>query len=114
MKASNPATQETAVITGGASGIGKAVAEILTGRGVAVCIVDLDGDSARQVSTSLQNGGGRVFAWQTDVTDSESVQRTFGEIREKAGPVSMMITCAGIPGHGAVTELSDQRWREVL
>jgi len=107
-------TQDVAVITGAASGIGKAVAEILAGRGITVCITDINLKAAEAVCASLQNGGHSAFAWQIDVTDSASVAKTFEEIAQQAGPVTMLITSAGVPGHGAVSELSDQLWSRVL
>ena len=64
---------DVAVITGAASGIGKAVAEILAARGVTVCIVDFNGNGANEVAASLQMRGYKAFAWQTDVTDSAFV-----------------------------------------
>src|SRR5438128_2241149 len=58
--------------------------------------------------------GHKAFAWQTDVTDSVSVEETFVGISEKTGPASILITAAGVPGHGVVSELRDQLWRRVL
>src|SRR5262245_10954949 len=107
-------SQQVAVITGAASGIGKAVAEILAARGVTVCITDINFKAAKDVSESLQKNGHSALAWQIDVTDSASVAKTFEEIAQQAGPVSMLITSAGIPGHGAVSKLSDQLWSRVL
>jgi len=106
--------REVALITGGASGIGKAVAEILARRGVTVCIADVNGEAARETSAALQTAESRAFAWQMDVTDSAAVEKTFAEIAVKIGRLSMVITSAGIPGHGAVAELNDQLWRRVL
>jgi 2-hydroxycyclohexanecarboxyl-CoA dehydrogenase len=105
---------DVAVITGAASGIGKAVAEILAARGVTVCIVDFNGNGANEVAASLQMRDYKAFAWQTDVTDSASVEKTFEGIAEKAGPVRILIASAGVPGHGLISELTDQLWRRVL
>ena len=106
--------ENVAVITGAGSGIGKAVAEILAARGITVCVTDINLKAAEAVCASLQRGGHSAFAWQTDVTDSAAVAKIFLEIAQKAGPVSVLITSAGIPGHGAVSELSDQLWSRVL
>ena len=95
---------DVAVITGAASGIGKAAAEILAARGVTVCIVDFNDKGAKEVAASLQMHGHKAFAWQADVTDSASVEKTFAGIAEKAGPVRILITSAGVPGHGLVSE----------
>jgi len=107
-------TKNVAVITGAGSGIGKAVAQILAARGIIVCIADINFKAAEEVCAALQKDGHSAFAWQTDVTDSAAVAKTFLEIAQKAGPVSMLITSAGIPGHGAVSELSDPLWSRVL
>jgi len=107
-------TSDVAVITGGASGIGKAVAGILAARGINVCIVDANGTAANDVAASLKAGGHKATAWAVDITDSAAVQKTFSEIAARNGPVGVLVTCAGVPGHGGVTELSDQLWRRVL
>src|SRR5436190_9992110 len=71
-------------------------------------------NEANDVAATLQVSGYKAFAWQTDVTDSASVEKTFAGIAEKAGPVRILITSAGVPGHGMVSELTDELWRRVL
>jgi len=79
----------TALITGGASGIGSAIAGVFAERGARIVVVDLDGDAATARAAEL--GGGSV-GLQGDVSDPDSVER----FAQEAGPVDVLVTSAGI------------------
>ena len=103
-----------AVITGGASGIGKASAELLAGQDATVCVCDRDAEGARRVAEALTQQGQAAHDWKMDVTDSHVVADVFGQIQSKLGSVDVLITAAGIPGHGIVSEISDEAWQQVM
>jgi 2-hydroxycyclohexanecarboxyl-CoA dehydrogenase len=103
-----------AVVTGGASGIGKCVSEALVLRGCTVCICDQNGAGARRVSEELHAKGHEAMAWELDVAISAEVERVFKEIASRAGPVSVLVTSAGIPGHGDIREVNDELWQRVI
>jgi 3-oxoacyl-[acyl-carrier protein] reductase len=91
-------SNRTAVITGGASGIGRAVAAAMGARGVAaVAIVDLN-DQVEAVAESLNAAAGRVFAlpFRGDTTDAEFRSRVFDAVEASHGPVTMCVPAAGI------------------
>ena len=79
------------VVTGGASGIGAASADVLAREGWRVVVADLNLDLAREVADRI--GG---VAWQLDVTDDESVANAARDIEEKVGPVYGLVNSAGI------------------
>ncbi len=103
-----------AVVTGGASGIGRSVARLLALQGCAVCICDLDGAGAEQAAAELCAEGRPAFGWQLDTAQPKEVARVFAAIAQSPGPVSILVTAAGIPGHGDVVDTSDELWHRVI
>lgn len=100
----------TAVVTGGAQGIGLAVAQRLKASGAAVAIWDRDEGLARDSAATL---GGQ--AWAVDVTDADAVARTAAATRDALGPVAVLVTSAGIAGsNGRVVDYDPAEWRRVL
>jgi 3-oxoacyl-[acyl-carrier protein] reductase len=86
-----------AIVTGGASGIGRATAELLTAQGVAVAVLDL-------------HGGIRV-----DVSDAASVDAAVEEVRRTLGPVDILVNAAGMAAGGPVGgETFVDTWHETL
>jgi 3-oxoacyl-[acyl-carrier protein] reductase len=75
-----------AVVTGGASGIGRATAELLTARGLDVVVFDKNGEAP------------------VDVSDSDSVARAMGEVRRSFGSVDVLVNAAGVPSAGALAD----------
>lgn len=92
-------TGAVAVVTGAASGIGAACAELLHEHGVVVAALDRDGDAATALAERL---GGGVTAHALDVTDRDAVDRTLAAIRAQHGPIAHLVNNAGPP---ARTEL---------
>ena len=104
-------TGRTAIVTGAASGIGRATALELSRRGARVAVLDLNADGAR--STLEQLGAGCALA--VDVTSEESVRLAVAETVAALGPISLLANCAGIPDDATpLTEFSRQTWDQVL
>ncbi|TFV91484.1 SDR family oxidoreductase [Blastococcus sp. CT_GayMR16] len=82
----------TAVVTGGASGIGRAVVEALAGSGAHVAILDRDGAGAQRVAESLGEG---VVAIEVDLTDRQDVAHLADAVEQALGPVSIVVNAAG-------------------
>lgn len=89
-----PLAAHNAVVTGGASGIGRAIAAHLARAGARVLIADLDGARAEATASTLREAGGRVTAITTDVADVASVEAMF-EAAERDGPVTLLVNNAG-------------------
>ena len=105
---------DVAVITGAASGIGRATAEALAARGSHVCVCDCNFDGAREVCSALEARGGSASSWDMDVSDSVKVAQVFEDIRRQVGEVTTLVTSAGVPGHGELVDVSDDLWEKVM
>jgi len=81
-----------AIVTGGGSGIGRALCERFAREGAAVAVIDRDGDAARQVAAGL----GETFAAGVDVTDEEAVTRLVAQVEQRLGPIDVYCSNAGI------------------
>lgn len=88
---------QTAVITGGASGIGYAIAEKLGGEGAKIWILDRDVNLAENALKSLQAKGYTAAFIATDITDESSVKAAFNKIEEEGG-CSVVVNSAGVVG----------------
>lgn len=86
--------EHNAVITGAASGIGRAIAARLASAGAQVLIADLDGARGEQAAEALRQSGGRAAAIATDVSDPAAVEAMFAAV-ERSGPVTLLVNNAG-------------------
>src|SRR2546423_1734875 len=76
----------SAIVTGGASGIGRAIAEALASRGTSVLIADVDGEAANIAAKELDAGRGLVTSTPLDVRDAEAVRDVVRGVRDRQGP----------------------------
>lgn len=93
---------QTAVITGGGSGIGFAVAEKLAAEGAKVWLWDVDGEAAEKAAIALQKQEYQAAYMHVDITDESDVKKGFEEIA-KEGPIHVVVNSAGIVGPNGVT-----------
>jgi 2-hydroxycyclohexanecarboxyl-CoA dehydrogenase len=87
--------QRTAFVTGGARGIGRAIAEALAASGHRVAVADLRTEQAEEVVQAITQAGGTAFAAQLDVTDEASVIAAVAATAERFGPVEIVVNAAG-------------------
>lgn len=87
--------EQNALITGGASGIGLAIATKLHGLGVRVVICDLDSSKCESARSSI---GGNLEALCVDVSDTKAVESAIGRLIERIGPVDILVNSAGTTG----------------
>lgn len=104
-------TGRVVAITGGARGIGRAVAAHLAGLGAHVAIGDRDGHQARSCAQSLP---GRVEAFDCDVTDTASFSAFLGQVHERLGPVDVLVNNAGVMWVGAFDEEPEAAVRQQI
>ncbi len=105
---------KAAIVTGGASGIGRATARILAREGAAVCIADVDADGGRQVVDEIAAEGGEAIFVRTDVGVRADVIDMFERIEEAFGRVDIVHNNAIRVRDGAATELDERDWDATL
>jgi len=107
-------TDRFAVVTGGAQGFGRAVAERLLAGGGAVAIWDHDGDLAKETAAALAPAG-KVIALAVDVADYTAVEHAHAETDRAFGRIDILVNNAGVAGLNAkVWEYPLEEWSRVL
>ena len=96
-----------AFVTGGAHGIGRAIAAALARRGVKVAIADIDGEASRQTAREIGSG---AVAVEVDVRERASVERAFGEALAHLGGCEILIANAGVSTMQRALDLTDRDW----
>jgi NAD(P)-dependent dehydrogenase (short-subunit alcohol dehydrogenase family) len=104
---------KVAIVTGGASGAGRAIALGLASRGSAgIAVCDIDGEGAAKVATEIEAAGGRGFAMAADVTRESDVQALVAQTAERFGPAGLFFSNAGIIVAGG-EEAADDAWSKI-
>jgi NADP-dependent 3-hydroxy acid dehydrogenase YdfG len=103
--------EKVAVITGGASGIGRAIAEELAGEGCHLMIADIEADSAKQAATELATKGIRTVGVGVDVASLESVRALAVAAYDEFGSVNLLFNNAGVVRFGPLSALSEGDWQ---
>jgi 3-oxoacyl-[acyl-carrier protein] reductase len=85
-----------ALVTGAASGMGRATVRLLAAEGAAVAVTDLDAAAVDRVVEEIADAGGGAAGWALDVTDAAAVPRVVAEVREALGPVDILVNNAGV------------------
>ena len=104
----------TAIVTGGASGIGEAISRRLAADGVAVAIFDLNGEAAEETAASIEHGGGRAIGLAVDVTDRPGVVSAVADVRSRLGRPSVLVNSAGRSYHGPFLEIPPEAWDVIV
>jgi NAD(P)-dependent dehydrogenase (short-subunit alcohol dehydrogenase family) len=107
-------SDRVAVVTGGASGIGLGIVRKLSADGHAIGVLDLDGEGARAVAADLSAQGSRAVAHGVDVADREALSDAYSSVREELGPITIVVTSAGIEAFDAVADVTPEKWDRIL
>ena len=105
---------KVAIVTGGASGIGRALCADLSKRGSKVVIADIDTKKAQQVASAINRTGGRAYATSLDVSQAEDVQGLIDKTASEHGRLDYMFNNAGIAIGGEVRGMNLDHWRRIL
>lgn len=105
---------KVALITGAASGIGRASALLFAREGAAVAVADINEKAGRMVANEITSTGGRAFFVPADVTRAAHCQRVVRAVAGKFGALHILFNNAGIIRRASVLELSEAEWDRVM
>jgi len=107
-------SERVAVVTGAASGIGRAAAEVLASAGARVMLGDVDGPGAEEAAAAIREAGGEASAQAADVSQREQVDALVERASRDLGGLHVMCNVAGIPADGPLSELGDEEFDRVV
>lgn len=106
---------KVAIVTGGASGIGEAVAKIYAENGCKVAICDIDEERMKKVEEEIIQKGGECIAQVVNVAEEEQVIRFFKHVRETFGKLDILVNSAGIDSLSPpLSETTYEEWKKIL
>ena len=105
---------KVAIVTGGASGIGRGIAEMYAELGASVMIADLDVELAGEACAAVVEAGGKAVVQELDVTSEESVAAAFSRAVSELGGVDILVNSAGTGCMSALDELIIEEWDMVI
>jgi len=105
---------KTAIITGGGSGIGKAIAKLFAGQGAEVYILDFDKKGADETAGEIISAGHKANAVQCDVSNQQQVKEIIDTIAKKRGTIHILINNAGVAHVGTVETTNEDDFQRLL
>jgi len=105
---------EIAVITGGAMGLGRAMAEVLAGQGAHVAVLDIDGEAAAVAAEEIESSGNSAEAHHLDVLDEAAVDRVMGDLASRHDHLDILVNNAGVAQRMPATEMPREVWERVM
>jgi len=106
--------EKVAIVTGGASGIGRALCEALGRRGARVVVADIDEPGARRVAETVSSSGGRGQSVCLDVRVAEAVRARVRETAAAHGRLDYMFNNAGIANLGEARDMTAEQWHRII
>jgi 3-oxoacyl-[acyl-carrier protein] reductase len=105
---------KTAIVTGAARGIGKAISLALAREGATVVVVDLNAEGAEQTAAEIRQAGLAAYGAGADVTQKQSVDRLVQETVSRTGRIDVLVNNAGVVSNTPVLDLSEEEWDRTL
>lgn len=104
----------SALVTGAASGIGRAIAHLFAQEGAALTLMDLDADGVAAVAGEIAAAGGRTMAVVGDVSQEADCRRAVEEAYKAWGRLDILVNSAGIIRRATVVETTPEEWDRVM
>jgi NAD(P)-dependent dehydrogenase (short-subunit alcohol dehydrogenase family) len=106
--------KKVAIVTGGAMGIGKAVATLMAREGARVAVADIDDEEGRKTVEDIGAAGGEAFFQHADVSVSADVESLVEATVERYGRLDVLVNNAAIALPGTVVDISEETWSRVI
>ena len=106
--------EKVAIVTGGAQGIGRAIAMGMGREGAKVVLADMQGAKAKALADELQAGGGAALAVEVDVSRESSVKSLIEQVLRRFSRVDILVNDAGIYLRSLVAEMKEENWDRVI
>lgn len=105
---------QVAVVTGGARGIGKAIAQTFAKKGVNLVIADISLEQAKETAAELEKLGVKAMPVKLDVSKSDEVIKTFEDISKNFGKIDILVNNAGVTRDGLIMRMKEEDWDMVI
>ena len=105
---------KVAIVTGGASGLGRGIALALAREGARVAVVDLNEAGARDTVEAIAKDGGQAATWRADISDKARIDQVVAEIISRWGTVDILVNNAGLDRVGPFVSSSEAEWDLIL
>lgn len=102
------------LVTGGGSGLGTAICELLAREGAKVAVVDINEAGCRKVADAITQAGGTASAFVMDVSDERSIQDVLRQIVAEIGSLDVLVNNAGVDVTAGIREISAADWHRVI
>lgn len=106
-----------AVVTGGGSGIGRAIAQGYAREGAHVVVLDVDAEAAARTEAEIRDAGGKAWSRRLDVREREACREAAAEVADRIGRVSILVNNAGINRRNPITADPDavvKDWQDIM
>jgi len=101
---------QTAVVTGGGSGIGAAICRLFAQEGATVAVCDICAEAAARVAGDIRQARGRAHEWCFDVSERDTVEQAADDVEKQLGPITTWVNNAGVAHVIPFLECSDETW----
>jgi 2-hydroxycyclohexanecarboxyl-CoA dehydrogenase len=107
-------SSRTAIVTGGAQGIGGAISKRLAADGALVAIFDMNGDAAKAAAVAIEEAGGTAIGVSVDVTDRAAIDAGVEETRARLGQPAILVNNAGLTIEDKFLEITAAAWHRMV
>ncbi|TGD73315.1 SDR family oxidoreductase [Mangrovimicrobium sediminis] len=107
-------SSRTALVTGGAVGMGEACCRRLARDGMAVGVLDINGETAAEVAAAINAEGGRALALTANIADRAQVAAALEQLRAAFGPIGVLVNNAGVEDFTPFEEIEPDTWSRII